>query len=416
MKSPMRWLNEARAEARGTRWRLPYTLGWPHRLWLVYLIYLFLPVIILPRGEHRWIAPTLLTIPVFLLVYFGFHFVRGRAKLACLLGIAALGFGLTPFNPAAFTYLTYAAAMAPFALPGLLRPLALTATLVGVFAVEVFILHQAPLNAALSALICIVCCLASFFAAESGRKSAALKLSHEEVRRLAAVAERERIGRDLHDLLGHTLSLIAIKSELAGKLIERDREAAAREVDEVSHIAREALKQVRSAVTGMRFAALDAELTSARALLDSSGISFISKRDDLILNDATETALAMIVREAITNVQRHACAAHVSIELGRELEVGTGREFATLTVSDDGRGGVSAPGHGLSGISDRARLLGGTLQIESPRGRGTVLRARVPLVVSAAEVSAETRVATPASAAVDVALEPSAPIGSASHA
>ncbi|MEE7546994.1 sensor histidine kinase, partial [Xanthomonas sp. Kuri4-1] len=76
-----------------------------------------------------------------------------------------------------------------------------------------------------------------------------LRLSQDEVRRLAATAERERIGRDLHDLLGHTLSLVALKSDLAGRLLERDPAAARREIDEVSRVSREALAQVRRAVS-----------------------------------------------------------------------------------------------------------------------------------------------------------------------
>ncbi len=109
---------------------------------------------------------------------------------------------------------------------------------------------------------------------ESQRKRAQLQLSHDEVRRLAALAERERIGRDLHDLLGHTLSLVALKSELAGKLVERDPQAARRELAEVTRVARDALSQVRSAVTGIRAAGLASELASARLLLESDGVSF----------------------------------------------------------------------------------------------------------------------------------------------
>ena len=94
------------------------------------------------------------------------------------------------------------------------------------------------------------------------RKDAALRLSHDEVRRLAALAERERIGRDLHDLLGHTLSLVALKSDLAARLVERDPAAAQREIAEVSAVARDALAQVRSAVSGIRAAGIAAELAS----------------------------------------------------------------------------------------------------------------------------------------------------------
>src|SRR5690606_28083445 len=99
-------------------------------------------------------------------------------------------------------------------------------------------------------------------------KDAALQLSHDEVRRLAATAERERIGRDLHDLLGHTLSLITLKLELSRKLIDRDTDAARREIGEAEKVARHALAEVRSAVTGFRAADLAAELASARLLLE----------------------------------------------------------------------------------------------------------------------------------------------------
>jgi two-component system, NarL family, sensor histidine kinase DesK len=205
------------------------------------------------------------------------------------------------------------------------------------------------------------------------------------VQRLARVAERERIGRDLHDLLGHTLSLIAIKSELAAKLFERDRAAAAREIADVTNIAREALKQVRTAVTGIRAAALEGELASARLLLETTGVALKYEHDGALLPAEVETALAMIVREAVTNIQRHAGAGQALIRVALDERAvagatGTGHGKAVLLhVSDDGRGGITAPGNGLAGISERVKSLGGTLHIESPRGKGSVLCVRLPL-------------------------------------
>src|SRR5690606_24618433 len=141
-------------------------------------------------------------------------------------------------------------------------------------------------------------------------RDAALRLSHDEVRRLASLAERERIGRDLHDLLGHTLSMVALKSDLAGRLLARDPAAAHREIGEVSRVAREALSQVRRAVSGIRAAGFAAELASARLLLETDGIAFDYRFDDGlgagILPAGVESALAMTVREAATNIQRHA--------------------------------------------------------------------------------------------------------------
>jgi two-component system sensor histidine kinase DesK len=204
-------------------------------------------------------------------------------------------------------------------------------------------------------------------------KDAALKLSHDEVRRLAALAERERIGRDLHDLLGHTLSLVALKSELAARLVDSDAGAARRELLEVGRVAREALVQVRSAVTGIRSVGLAAELASARLLLESDGIAFDYALAPVSLPADIEQVLAMALREAVTNIQRHARAQSARVELAVD-----GGDIV-LSVRDDGRGGEMAPGNGLSGMRERIQALGGRLRVESAPGRGACVEARVPL-------------------------------------
>jgi two-component system sensor histidine kinase DesK len=332
----------------------------------------------------------LLTLPVFCVLYVWSTRQSGRSAVPALIGIALLDYALTPLNPFANTYLVYTAALLPFALPGFLRPLLLTLGLLAMHVTEVFLLDFPPISAAFAGLVAVGCCLGNSAMVESRLKTEALQLSHQEIRRLAAIAERERIGRDLHDLLGHTLSLIAIKSELAGKLMARDREAAAHEVGDVTRIARDALKQVRIAVTGMRTAALEGEFASARALLESSGLTLTVERDVETLPVEIETALAMIVREATTNIQRHAAARAARIQVrarghsGYVSERGADPRSApptevVLTVSDDGRGGITRRGTGLDGIGERVRSLGGTLEIDSPRGEGTVLRARFPL-------------------------------------
>jgi two-component system sensor histidine kinase DesK len=352
--------------------------GWQPYVWLCYLGFLFLPLA-WPDDDHRWLWPTLLSIAVFLPFYFRCFSPRARWKLGNVLTVALIGLALAPFNIMAFSYTVYAVSLAPSALRGFRQPILLTLALLGAYVLEIFLLRQpqAPMTAGIAAMVCLVSCFGTITLAERARQNVALRLSHEEIRRLATVAERERIGRDLHDLLGHTLSLIAIKSELAGKLIDKDREGARREIAEMTQVAREALRQVRSAVTGMRAAALDAELTSARALLESSGISVSMDRAAITLSPGIETALAMIVREATTNIHRHSQArrATIVVEAG---EAGQ-NEQVRLTVTDDGRGGTVESGTGITGIRERVRSLGGNLTIDSPRGRGTVLRASLPL-------------------------------------
>ncbi|MDE2249722.1 MAG: sensor histidine kinase, partial [Xanthomonadaceae bacterium] len=207
------------------------------------------------------------------------------------------------------------------------------------------------------------------------QRNAELQLSHDEVRRLAALAERERIGRDLHDLLGHTLSLITLKLELSRKLFDRDSEAARREVEEAEKVARHALAEVRSAVSGIRAADLAAELASARLLLESSRVQLSYGHPPVDLPADTERGLSLILREAVTNIARHADASQARIELLRE----PGR--VCLQVSDNGRGGIDVDGNGLRGMRERVHAMGGTLRIDSPRGQGTRLQVSVPVPV-----------------------------------
>ncbi|KRG43805.1 histidine kinase [Stenotrophomonas pictorum JCM 9942] len=209
----------------------------------------------------------------------------------------------------------------------------------------------------------------------SSEKDAALRLSHEEVRRLAATAERERIGRDLHDLLGHTLSLITLKMELSRKLFERDPQRSQRELAEAEQIARDALAQVRSAVTGFRAADLAAELASAHLLLESSHVH-LRYSPPPPMPAWIEAGLSMILREAATNIARHAQANAAQIAIHSEAGA------VWMEVVDDGRGGVAANGNGLAGMRERVLALGGELRIDSPKGQGTRLKVHIPVTAT----------------------------------
>jgi two-component system sensor histidine kinase DesK len=340
-------------------------------LWaLVYLAFLFAPFGWQP-AQVRWLAPTLLSLPVFLVLYLR-SYGQG-ARVTRVIGMALLGFALMPFNPCANTYLVFSSAVAPFSFPRIRHGILYTLAVLAAYALESLVLGISLSVLAFTSLLCVASCIGSFFFIESFRKNAQLRISHEEIRRLATVAERERIGRDLHDLLGHTLSLIAIKAELAEKLSSRDVESAAREIADVKDIAREALKEVRTAVSGFRAAALEGELAAARALLGSSGVELTASQLDTALPAEVENGVAMIVREAVTNIHRHSGARHAAIEIQKEGEA------VVLVVRDDGKGGITRRGNGLTGIGERVRSLAGTLDIRSAPGEGTVVSARLPL-------------------------------------
>jgi two-component system, NarL family, sensor histidine kinase DesK len=188
---------------------------------------------------------------------------------------------------------------------------------------------------------------------------------------MAMIAERERISRDLHDVLGHTLSVIVLKSELASKLATTDPARAAEEIRDVERISREALAEVRAAVQGYRSAGLAAEVSNARRVLETAGVQLESSLDSPSLPPAQEGVLAMALREAVTNVVRHARAGVCRLDL---RESGG---WCEMEVADDGRGGSLPEGNGLSGMRRRIEALGGTLELDG--ATGTRLRIRVPV-------------------------------------
>jgi two-component system sensor histidine kinase DesK len=310
-------------------------------------------------------------------LYFAAYRQSGLRVLLYAAAFSILGYALLGINTSANTYLIYAGALLPFSGIALRSSIAIILGGLALLAIESawldWPLKFIAIEVAVTAIVSIAVCAANHYAREKRLRQAELKLSHEEVRRLAGLAERERIGRDLHDLLGHTLSLITLKSELAVRLFDRDPLAARREIVDVERVARDALGQVRRAVSGIRSAGLAAELASARLLLESGNVHLEYVLSDTPLPAELETVLALTVREAVTNIQRHAHATTARVD----LSIVDGE--ARLRVEDDGRGGVIDPGNGLSGMRERLRAFGGRLEIQSARGRGTHLSAVVPL-------------------------------------
>lgn len=326
----------------------------------------------------RWFALTAVTYPLFLWLYFLCVFAPPRRALVCAWVLVLMCLLLLRWYPSGLSYFVFGCVMLqPRRNGGVLRYLLLLVALN-----LVLVLLAAWIGYAWQALLWIptvtaIIAVIVMVDRASQQKDAALKLSHEEVRRLAALAERERIGRDLHDLLGHTLSMVALKSELAARLVTRDPTAAGGEMREVGTIAREALTQVRQAISGIRTAGIAAELASARLLLETDGIAFdyVIEPDfaGAALDPAAENALAMALREAVTNIQRHARAHRASVRFA--LEHGE----ALVRIDDDGRGGAVAPGTGLSGMRERLASVGGELRIARAAGGGIEIEARVPI-------------------------------------
>jgi two-component system, NarL family, sensor histidine kinase DesK len=205
-----------------------------------------------------------------------------------------------------------------------------------------------------------------------------LSQARAELARLAVTEERERFARDLHDLLGHSLSVIALKAELAKRLLP-DRAADARdEVADLERVARGALSDVREAVSGYRQPTLDKELEGARMALSAAGIRAEVVHAPAALDPPVEGVLAWAVREGATNVIRHSGAHHCQLTISSSLV------DAAVEVVDDGVGVAAArsnghAGHGLEGLAERARLLNGRIEAGARPEGGYRLVVTLPL-------------------------------------
>ena len=343
-------------------------------LWLVYAG--AVPLSLIAIRSPWQIAFQLAVLAAFLVLYVLGYSRRGRTSLAFAASIALLGAIASPGDSWATTYFIYAATFVAWGVPArdAYRILAAYTPLVALYCW----LAHIPLNSAISAVVfSAIVGAGSITMAQQARGNARLRQAHDEIERLAQIAERERIARDLHDVLGHTLSLITLKSQLASKLADRDPERAIREIREVELIARTSLDELRAAVAGYRAAGIPSELAHARDVLSSAGLRVDCDADeDVRLAPADESVLALAIREAVTNVVRHARANAVRLRLAR---AGLTCRFE---IQDDGVGGSANEGLGLSGMRERVESHGGSF--ERTVDRGTRLVVTLPLAPEAA--------------------------------
>jgi two-component system, NarL family, sensor histidine kinase DesK len=227
------------------------------------------------------------------------------------------------------------------------------------------------------AVVAVIPPMAAFFAYTAGKRNemmTTLRQTRAELSRIAAAEERLRIARDLHDLLGHSLSLITLKAELSRRMIATDAESATREMAELEAVARQSLSDVREAVAGYRQPDLATELGAARQLLTAAGVACqITSPASLRLPADTDTVLAWAVREGVTNVVRHARATSAAVRI---TTAGPG---VMAEITDNGRGhGPGPAGSGLAGLGERVRQLGGSLIAGPAPSAGFRLQVTIP--------------------------------------
>jgi len=355
-------------------------LAWTPYAWLVYLAVFLSEPLSRRTSALEW-SLTLTAIAVFLPLYFVGHWVEGRRLLLTAAAIFALGAGFAPWNQDASVFVIYASVFVGRLAPPR-RAVGIIAGMVALVGLESWVLSLSPYFWLIAAVFSVLVGGVNVHFTEIGRTAARLRESQAQVEQLVRIAERERIGRDLHDLLGHTLSVIALKAELAGKLVTVSPERAAAEIRDVERVTREALREVRAAVAGYRSEGLPAELARARLALETAGVRPEYFALPVTLPAAAEAALALAVREAVTNVIRHAGAATCRITLEAR------GDMVVLEVADDGRGGACdesgiGAGSGLRAMRERVEGLGGRLEVDAPASpaegaRGTRLVVTVP--------------------------------------
>ena len=357
-------------------------------IWFGYAGFLFLQPILDP-SLFLWLG----TAAAFA-VFVGIFWVYARScdsvfpiRFWVIAATFALGLVSFPWNQGASTFFVYAAAFMPFTFQS-------TRTVLWLFLLECLLIfaegslvdryfphgafHIGLVNVFVAIFLVIVIGGGNIFFAEQKRADSKLRAAQQENLALAAVAERERIARDLHDVLGHTLSVIVLKAELAGRLIPIDPARATAEIADVERASRNALAEVREAIGGYRARGLAAEIEAARRTFDAAGVTLIAENSSMnaaVLTAQEETALALVLREAVTNIVRHAQA--TSCRLHFVAEAGERR----LIVEDDGLHAIVREGSGIRGMRARVEAVGGRFSLErgATADHGTRLTIGLPL-------------------------------------
>jgi len=369
--------NEPISRKRENRW------AW---VWFAYTGFLFIGPVIEP-SRYLWLA-TLAVFFAFVGIMWGY--IRAvddghPARFWMIAATFALGLITFPWNQGGSTFFVYAAAFLPFTFVSLRKVLSLFFVEVTFVLIESAFFHSAPnylripwSQAFFAIFLMTVIGGGNVFFAQQRRAECKLRAALDENLALAAVAERERIARDLHDVLGHTLSVVVLKAELAGRLIHRqdpnDHARAAAEIADVERITRTALAEVREAIGGYRTRGLGAEIEAARLTLDAAGVTLMVDAEATStanLNAPEEIALSLALREAVTNIVRHSRATNCHLRFITEANQ------RRLVIEDNGQHATGREGNGLRGMRERIESLGGRLLLE--RDHGTRLLIELPL-------------------------------------
>jgi two-component system sensor histidine kinase DesK len=377
------WLNRDRREGWRDASTAPPLGGWrrwfdyDHSIWLVFLGFWGLTPYLDHQPLRYWLL-LFLAVALFLPFYLLAHFGPPRARRFWVIAMFILAMVYVPINQSSWgIYIFIAASLAEIS-ESTNTVIGLLLLQCGAIVAQSWFFRLSAWTWSMGLGMSLLIGMNRLRMEQKHRADAKLRMAHEEIEQLAKTAERERIARDMHDVLGHSLSLIVLKSELAGRLLDSQPSRAALEIAEIETAARQALSEVRKTITGYRSEGFASELTRAAQVLKTAGVRLNKPAKAPYLTPRHEATLSLVLREAVTNIVRHADASECSIE------VSTGLDSTQLVIADDGRGDIRQEGNGLRGMRERVQELGGSLSLES--SRGTRLHIELPQRGENAEV------------------------------
>lgn len=356
---------------RDTRWAFA-------AVWLFFLVY---PLIAIPASDHSVAAKVY---GIALVVLFACAYVvssvytltpvmrgeRPRVPLALsLVTFTVIAFASIPvLGSQFFVFAPYICAITVFTLPlsagvvivfGLLLAMVLVPSAVPGWEVDAGLLTAVAITGVTLLMVKVI-------QTREIARDAAQREQRELKSQLAVVAERERVARDVHDILGHSLTVLTLKSELAARLVDLDPDRAKAEMTEINEISRRALAEVRATVGDLRSPDLRTELATARTALRAAEID--ADLPEMNSDEASDPTLAWVLREAVTNVVRHSDATRCRVQI----------DGNSLSVSDNGKGiDGSTFGNGLTGLAARVSDAGGVLDVGTGEGGGTIVKVRM---------------------------------------
>lgn len=331
-------------------------LGSRPEFYLIYLAFYFSPWFFSAPTAIDVIAIAL-GLAVFLPIYFLAFKDPSRDNIPHTLAFILIGFALAQFNGGFSVFHIYACVQAAYTRPERrawigLALVSLSFIVFTMATAQPWWVYAFPLVAGFA--IGVGC----IYSADQQEQVEQLRRSRDHDTQMATLAERERIAQDLHDLLGQTLTMVALKSEVAVRLLDLDPARAKQEIQEIRQASREALANVRDAVADMNQTSIVKELQRARSILASAGVELQVTGSAPSLPASADRTLGLAIREATTNIVRHARASRATLKFSHN------QTELTVQIHDNGQGGVTNEGSGLIGLRQRIEDLGGRTHIE----------------------------------------------------